>query len=178
VTISVGDYTSVKAGVADFGRENESMGQLGSRLVAELTNDIKTELDVVHQVQAGKPLSVPTQGAVSAPSTPSPAALAGAPAGKGTTVVGPELAETRRQVSVELECDVSAIRSVKKRHLAKQWLKVHGYDSFEQVLPTDYDALKGLLVQFEAINCAADAPYRTQSDPGFQTASSGAEAFR
>ena len=88
VTISVGDYSSVKAGVADFGRENESLAQLGSRLVAELTQDIKTELDVVHQVQAGKPLfapasqagalsgplaprSVPTQGVASTPVTPS-----------------------------------------------------------------------------------------------------------
>ncbi|MDG6969839.1 MAG: hypothetical protein JRN54_01865, partial [Nitrososphaerota archaeon] len=81
VTISVGDYTSVKAGVADFGRENESLAQLGSRLAAELTNDIRTELDVVHQVQAGKTLSTPTQGvATAAPATPSPAS-AGAPQG-------------------------------------------------------------------------------------------------
>ena len=70
VTISVGDYTSIKAGVADFGRENETLAQLGSRLVAELTQDVKTELDVVHNVQAGKTLSVPTQGVVSTPATP------------------------------------------------------------------------------------------------------------
>ena len=79
VTISVGDYTSVQAGVADFGKEGESLEQLGSRLVSELTKDVKTELDVVHQVQAGKPLSLPAQGVVSTPATPSPA-QAGAPA--------------------------------------------------------------------------------------------------
>ena len=92
VTISCGDYTSVKAGVADFGRENESLAQLGNRLVVELTNDIKTELDVVHHVQQGKPITT-TKGAVSAPTTLSPAAMVGAPVGKGATVVGPELAE-------------------------------------------------------------------------------------
>jgi len=68
-----------------------------------------------------------------------------APVRNGVAIIGPELAETRRQVSVELECDVSAIRSVKKRHLAKQWLKVHGYKSFDQVLPTDLAALQQLL---------------------------------
>ncbi len=148
VTISVGDYTSVQAGVADFGKEGESLEQLGSRLVSELTKDVKTELDVVHQVQAGKPLSIGTQGAVSTPSTPSPA-QAGAPA-KG--IVGPEMGETRRRVTQELECDVSAVRTVKKRHAAKLWLKSHGYESFDQVLPTDLGALKELLSQFGAIN--------------------------
>ena len=34
VTTSVGDYSSVKAGVADFGRENEALAQLDCRLVA------------------------------------------------------------------------------------------------------------------------------------------------
>ena len=147
VTISVGDYTSVQAGVADFGKEGESLEQLGTRLVSELTKDVKTELDVVHQVQAGKPLSLPAQGVVSTPSTPSPA-QAGAPKG----VVGPEMGEIRRRVTQELECDVSAIRTVKKRHAAKQWLKSHGYESFDQVLPTDLGALKELLSQFGAIN--------------------------
>ena len=174
VTIGLGDYSSIKAGVADFGRENESLAQLGARLVAELTNDIKTELDVVHNVQQGKPLSVPTQGAVPAPQTHSPA-KAGAPA-KG--VVGPELAEARRQVSVELDCDVSAIRSVKKRHLARQWLKGHGYESFDQVLPTDLAALQQLLVQFESINLADAAPQHPLSEPVFQTPSSAAETSR
>ena len=70
VTISVGDYTSVKVGVADFGKEGESLEQLGTRLISELTKDVKTELDVVHQVQAGKVLSVPTPGVVSTPITP------------------------------------------------------------------------------------------------------------
>ena len=147
VTISVGDYTSVQAGVADFGKEGESLSQLGTRLVAELTQDVKTELDVVHRVQAGKPLSVATQGVAPTSSTLSPAS-AGAPKG----IVGPEMAETRRQISVELECDVSAVRTGKKRHAAKQWLKSHGYESFDQVLPADLWALKGLLGLFETIN--------------------------
>ena len=153
VTISVGDYTSVQAGVADFGKEGESLEQLGTRLVSELTKDVKTELDVVHQVQAGTPPSVPTRGVVPTPSTPSPAQAVGAPA-KG--VVGPEMTEARRQVSVELECDASAVRTVKKRHAARQWLKSHGYESFDQVLPTDLGALKGLLAEFDAINFALD----------------------
>ena len=174
VTISVGDYTSIKAGVADFGRENETMAELGSRLVAELTSDIKTELDVVHHVQAGKPLSVTTKGAVTAPQTLS--APSGVTPAKG--VVGPELAEMRRQVSVELECDVSAVRSVKKRHLAKQWLKVHGYESLDQVLPTDLDALRGLLAQFEEVNYGHDVPPRSLSEPVFHTASSEAGTSR
>lgn len=174
VTISTGDYTSIKAGVADFGRENESLAQLGARLVAELTNDIKTELDMVHKVQQGKPLSVTTQGAVSAPQTHSLASVAGAPKG----VVGPEMAETRRQINVELECDASAIRSVKKRHAAKQWLKVHGYESFDQVLPTDLEALKSLLNDFEAINNGADAIHPSLSELAFQTASDVAAPSR
>ena len=148
VTISVGDYTSVQAGVADFGKEGESLEQLGTRLVSELTKDVKTELDVVHQVQTGKPLSIGTQGVVSTPSTPSPASAGAPPKG----VVGPEMAEARKHVIVELECDVSAVRTVKKRHAAKQWLRSHGYESFDQVLPTDLEPLRGLLVQFDAIN--------------------------
>jgi len=175
VTISVGDYTSIKAGVADFGRENETMSELGSRLVAELTNDVKTELDVVHQVQAGKPLSVATKGAVTAPQTISPAATAGAPAPKG--VVGPEMMETRRLVSMELD-DVSAVRSVKKRKIGNQWLKAHGYESFDQVLPTDLAALQQLLAQFEQVNYAQDAPPRSLSEPVFQAASSEAGSSR
>ena len=174
VTISVGDYTSVQAGVADFGKEGESLEQLGTRLVSELTKDVKTELDVVHQVQAGKPLSLPAQGVVSTPSTPSPA-QAGAPA-KG--VVGPEMAKTRRQVTVELECDVSAIRTVKKRHAAKQWLKVHGYENFDQVLPTDLGELKGLLSEFDAINTGVSTPTASLSVPAFQGSSSEAAASR
>ena len=175
VTISVGDYTSIKAGVADFGRESETLAQLGTRLVAELTNDIKTELDVVHQVQAGKSLSVPTRGAVSAPQTRSPATTAGAPAPKG--VVGPEMMETRRLVSMELD-DISAVRSAKKRKIGNQWLKTHGYESFDQVLPTDLAALQQLLAQFESINIAADAPSHPLSEPVFHTASSEAGTSR
>ena len=163
VTISVGDYTSVQAGVADFGKEGESLEQLGTRLVSELTKDVKTELDVVHQVQAGKPLSVTTQGVVSTPATPSPAQAGAPPMG----VVGPEMAEARRQVSVELECDASAVRTVKKRHAAKQWLKSHGYESFDQVLPTDLGELRGLLARFEAINCGASAPVTLLTEPVF-----------
>ncbi len=172
VTISVGDYTSVQAGVADFGKEGESLEHLGTRLVSELTKDVKTELDVVHQVQSGKPLSVTTQGVAPVPSTLSPA-QAGAPA-KG--VVGPEMAEARRQVTVELECDVSAVRTVKKRHAAKLWLKSHGYESFEQVLPTDLEQLRGLLAQFECINNGADVLHHAPSRPIFQAESSTARS--
>jgi len=167
------------------------MAELGSRLVAELTNDVKTELDVVHQVQAGKSLSVPTKGAVfAAPQTLSPATAGASPSpsvralsGRSTLdpakgVVGPELAETRRQVSVELDCDVSAVRSVKKRHLAKLWLKGHGYESLDQVLPTDLYALQQLLAQFEEVNYAQDVPPRSQSEPAFQAPSSQADITR
>ena len=162
VTISVGDYTSVQAGVADFGKEGESLEQLGTRLVSELTKDVKTELDVVHQVQAGKPLSVPPPGVATAtPATISPA-QAGAPA-RG--VVGPEMAEARRQVTVELECDASAVRTVKKRHASKLWLKSHGYESFDQVLPSDFEALKGLLSEFEVINSGGSTYAVTLPEP-------------
>ena len=174
VTISVGDYTSVQAGVADFGKEGESLEQLGTRLVSELTKDVKTELDVVHQVQAGKPLSVATRGVATA----APATLSPASAGTPKRMVGPEIVEARRQVSVELECDVSAVRTVKKRHAAKQWLKSHGYESFEQVLPSDLEALKGLLAQFEAINSGVTTPAAPMSEPVFQGSSSEAEASR
>ena len=164
VTISVGDYTSVQAGVADFGKEGESLEHLGTRLVSELTKDVKTELDVVHQVQAGKPLSVATRGvATAAPATLS--APSGAVPAKGT--VGPEMAETRRRINVELECDASAVRTVKKRHSAKLWLKVHGYETFEQVLPTDLEALKGLLAEFETINAASEASRKTMPEQAF-----------
>ncbi|MDG6912940.1 MAG: hypothetical protein JRN35_07650 [Nitrososphaerota archaeon] len=81
VTISVGDYTSVQAGVADFGKEGESLEQLGTRLVSELTKDVKTELDVIHDVQAGNPLSLPSQGVVSTPSTLPPAQAGASPKG-------------------------------------------------------------------------------------------------
>ena len=174
VTISVGDYTSVQAGVADFGKEGESLEQLGTRLVSELTKDVKTELDVVHDVQAGKPLSFPAQGVVSTPPTTSPA-QAGAPP-KG--VVGPEMAEARRQVTVELECDASAVRTVKKRHAAKQWLRSHGYENFDQVLPTDLWELKGLLGQFEEINTGVPSSASPLLEPVFQGTSSGVEASK
>ena len=62
------------------------------------------------------------------------------------------MGETRRRVTQELECDVSAVRTVKKRHAAKQWLKSHGDESFDQVLPTDLVELEELLSIFEAIN--------------------------
>ncbi|MDG6912939.1 MAG: hypothetical protein JRN35_07645 [Nitrososphaerota archaeon] len=41
---------------------------------------------------------------------------------------------------------------MKKRHAAKQWLKSHGDESFDQVLPTDLVELEELLSIFEAIN--------------------------
>ncbi|MDG6913589.1 MAG: hypothetical protein JRN35_11005, partial [Nitrososphaerota archaeon] len=134
----------------------------------------KTELDVVHQVQAGEPLSVTTQGVAPTPSTLSPA-QAGAPA-RG--VVGPEMAEARRQVTVELECDASAVRTVKKRHAAKLWLKSHGYESFDQVLPTDLGELKGLLTEFESINTSGIISVAPMLEPVFQGSSTGSEASR
>ena len=171
VTISVGDYTSVKAGVADFGRENESLAQLGGRLVAELTQDIKTELDVVHQVQAGKALSVSTQGVASTPATPSPA-QAGAPQGISkpaftpafalaahyerekayeAAVNDPETAEAIRRVHMELG-DISVTRAMKKGKLAQAWLENRGYERLEDADSGDLAGLRDLLVKFEMVN--------------------------
>ena len=171
VTISVGDYTSVKAGVADFGRENESLAQLGSRLVAELTQDIKTELDVVHHVQAGKTLSVTTQGMASTPVTPS--APSGA-AAQGTSkpaftpasalaahyerekayeaaMNDPETLEAIRRVHMELG-DISVSRAMKKGKLAQAWLEQRGYERLEDADTRDLTGLKELLVQFDMVN--------------------------
>ena len=171
VTISVGDYTSVQAGVADFGRENETLAQLGARLVAELTQDVKTELDVVHQVQAGKPLSVPTPGVVSTPVTPS------APSGAAATATSkpaftpasaltahyarekaceaamndPETQEAIRRVQMELG-DVSALRSVKKRRITQTWLETRGYERIEEADSRDLSGLRELLVKFDMVN--------------------------
>ena len=171
VTISVGDYTSVKAGVADFGRENESLTQLGSRLVAELTQDIKTELDVVHHVQAGKTLSVPTQGVASTPVTPS------APSGtaaQGTSkpaftpasalaahyerekayeaaMNDPETLEAIRRVHMELG-DISVTRAMKKGKLAQVWLENRGYERLEDADSGDLAGLRDLLVKFDMVN--------------------------
>ena len=171
VTISVGDYTSVKAGVADFGRENESLAQLGSRLVAELTQDIKTELDVVHHVQAGKTLSVPTQGVASTPVTPS--APSGA-AAQGTSkpaftpasalaahyerektyeaaMNDPETLEAIRRVHMELG-DISVTRAMKKGKLAQAWLENRGYERLEDADSGDLAGLRDLLVKFDMVN--------------------------
>ena len=171
VTISVGDYSSVKAGVADFGRENETLTQLGARLVAELTQDVKTELDVVHQVQAGKVPSVPTQGVVSTPATPS------APSGAAAQVTSqpaftpasalaahyererayeaaindPETLEAIRRVQMELG-DVSAVRSVKKRRIVQTWLETRGYERIEEADSRDLSGLRELLVKFDMVN--------------------------
>ena len=172
VTISVGDYSSVKAGVADFGRENETLAQMGARLVTELTQDVKTELDVVHQVQAGQALSVPTPGVATAPATHSPA-QAGAP--QGAAVQGastpasalaahyerekayeaamndPETLEAIRRVQMELG-DVSAIRSVKKRRIVETWLETRGYERIEDADYRDLSGLRELLVKFDMVN--------------------------
>ena len=171
VTISVGDYTSVKAGVADFGRENESLAQLGSRLVAELTQDIKTELDVVHHVQAGKELSAPTQGVASTPVTPSPA-QAGAPQGTSrpaftpasalaahyerekayeAAVNDPETLEAIRRVHMELG-DISVARAMKKGKLAQAWLENRGYERLEDADSGDLAGLRDLLVKLNMVN--------------------------
>lgn len=79
---------------------------------------------------------------------------------------------------MELECDVSAVRTVRKRHAAKLWFKSHGYDSFDQVLPTDFETLKGLLAQFGTINCGTDTAQLPLSEPVRQGSSSEAESFR
>jgi hypothetical protein len=176
VTISVGDYSSVKAGVADFGRENETLAQLGARLVAELTQDVKTELDVVHQVQAGKALSVPTPGVASTPATPSPA-QAGVPQGAAATATSkpaftpasalaahyererayeaamndPETLEAIRRVQMELG-DVSAVRSVKKCRITQTWLETRGYERIEEADSRDLSGLRELLVKFDMVN--------------------------
>ena len=171
VTISCGDYTSVKAGVADFGRENETLAQLGARLVAELTQDVKTELDVVHQVQAGKALSVPTPGVVSTPVTPSapsgaaaqvtskpaftPASALAAHYGREkiheATMNDPETLEAIRRAQMELG-DVSALRSVKKRRIVQTWLETRGYERIEEADFNDLSGLRELLVKFDRVN--------------------------
>ncbi len=171
VTISVGDYTSIKAGVADFGRENETLAQLGSRLVAELTQDVKTELDVVHQVQQGKTLSVPTPGVASTPATPSAPSGAGAPATSKPAFTpafalvahyerekvcevamnDPETLEAIRRVQMELG-DVSAVRSVKKRRITQTWLETRGYERIEEADSRDLSGLRELLVKFDMVN--------------------------
>lgn len=172
VTIGLGDYSSLKAGVADFGRENESLAQLGTRLVAELTQDIKTELDVVRQVQAGKTLSSPTPGvATAAPATLSApsgaAAQAASPSGftpastllahyerekaYETAMNDPETREAIRRVNLELE-DISVRRGMKKRELARTWLETRGYERFEEADVQDLPDLQELLTKFEMVN--------------------------
>ena len=171
VTISVGDYSSVKAGVADFGRENETLAQLGARLVAELTQDVKTELDVVHQVQAGKTLSVPTPGVASTPATPSaPSGAAATATSKPALTPASALAahyarerayeaamndsetlEAIRRVQMELG-DVSALRSVKKRRITQTWLETRGYERIEEADSRDLSGLRELLVKFDMVN--------------------------
>jgi hypothetical protein len=177
VTIGLGDYSSIKAGVADFARDDETPTQLGARLVAELTSDIKTELDVVHQVQQGKPLSVAAQGAACAPQTFSPAP-AGAPP-TSTTSVRPlpscsmanalenhyttqksscreEILEMRRTVDLEL-LDISVNRRAKKETEVNRWLLRQGYESLVEAAE-DYpcvesvEAFRELVTSLEAVN--------------------------
>lgn len=177
VTIGLGDYSSIKAGVADFARDDETPTQLGARLVAELTQDIKTELDVVHNVQQGKPLSVPTPGVATTPATSS-LASAGAPAkpvaaqaGGGTAsgfvtalelhrqrlreqeaaVNDPETLEAIRRVHLELG-DISVTRSMKKGKIAQAWLETRGYERFEEADSRDLAGLRDLLVKFDMVN--------------------------
>jgi hypothetical protein len=177
VTIGLGDYSSIKAGVADFARDDETPTQLGTRLVAELTNDIRTELDVVHSVQQGKPLSVPTRGvATAAPATPSPA-QAGAPQGVsaqatgkpaftpasalaahygqerayGAAVNDPETLEVIRRVHLELG-DISVTRAMKKGKLVQAWLESRGYERLEDSDSRDLAGLQDLLVKFDMVN--------------------------
>ena len=177
VTIGLGDYSSIKAGVADFARDDETPTQLGARLVAELTNDIRTELDVVHSVQQGKPLSVPTQGVATAtPATSSPA-QAGAPQGVAAQVTSkpaftpasalaahyererayeaavsdPETLEAIRRVHMELG-DISVTRAMKKGKLAKAWLEKRGYERLKDADSGDLVGLRDLLVKFDMVN--------------------------
>lgn len=179
VTASAGPYETIKVGVADFGADGESLGKLRERVAAEVAQELDRQVRALQILHGGKPTS-PTQGAVSAPVTLSPAAAAGAPAnGSGVTHVGPEMMEARRQVSMEMDGDASAVRSVKKRHAAKVWLKAHGYESFDQVLPSDLGALKELLAQFEVINYASEtAVPRTQSERDQHATPAGAGVFR
>ncbi len=79
--------------------------------------------------------------------------------------------ETRRQIAMELECDASVVRTVKKRRTANQWLKARGYESFDQVLPSDIGALKELLAQFEAVDYGMPVQ-EPLSGPAFQGSSS------
>jgi hypothetical protein len=167
VTASVGPYESVKVGSADFGAEGETLTQVRERIAKEIAAELDRQVRALQVLHSGKP-TAQTLGAVSAPVTPSPAAVAGAPA-KG--VVGPEMMETRRQIAMELECDTSTVRTVKKRRAANQWLKVRGYESFDQVLPSDIGALKELLSQFESVNYGTEAPHPPLSEPTFQTVS-------
>lgn len=162
VTASVGPYESIKVGMADFGSEGEALTAVRSRIATEVSQEMDRQVAALRCMHVGNG-STTTKGVTPIPTTFSPAVAAGAPAPKG--VVGPEMAEARRQVSVELKCDVSAVRTVKKRHAAKQWLKSHSYDSFDQVLPTDFEALKGLLAEFETINCGADTAHFPLPEP-------------
>ena len=179
VTISVGDYTSVKAGVADFGRENETLAQLGARLVAELTQDVRTELDVVHSVQQGKPLSVPTPSAPSGAAPPTAPEPAFTPASAlaahyerekayEATLNDPETLEAIRKVHRELG-DVSAVRSVKKRALARSWLEARGYERFEEADSRDLSGLQELLVKFDRVNEPEKFAVPKVSGPGCGT---------
>lgn len=128
VTASVGPYESVKVGMADFGSEGEALTAVRSRIAAEVSQEMDRQVVALRCMHVGTG-STTTKGVTPAPTTLSPAAMAGAPA---KVVVGPEMAETRQQVGAELECDASVVLTVEKLHAGKQWLKAHGYDSFDR----------------------------------------------
>lgn len=51
---------------------------------------------------------------------------------------------------------ITSVRTAKKWHAAKHWLKPHGYEFFDLVLPTGFEELKELLTGFEVITSAPD----------------------
>jgi hypothetical protein len=56
------------------------------------------------------------------------------------------------EVVTELVCDVSAVRTVKKKAAASRWLQSHGYADFTQVPLGNEGQVEILLAEFEAIN--------------------------
>ena len=83
----------------------------------------------------------------------------------------------RRQIAIELECDASVVRTVKKRKGVDQWLKARGYEPFDQALPSDIGVLKELLSQFESVNYGTSSS-GTLPIPVFQGFSNEAETSR
>jgi hypothetical protein len=173
VVVSVGPYESVKVGVADFGAEGESLSKLRERVASEVAQELERQVKALQSLHQGKAIGT-TQGAAPAPSTPSMAmAATKPPSAQPTTPEGVAAAmgtyyqnldkrmsgEERssiepllRQVDVELNCDASAVRTVKKRDAAAKWLQARGYPNFTTVVARDEPSLRELLARFETIN--------------------------